>query len=165
MKPVSYRHFIALIVISAIAITGFSAAPAQAGQKDLNRALAALAGLAVLGVVIHEVRKDDRKESRRSVDRRYDRDDHLIERVYPGRPVKPLPRRVERKLLPQDCLRSVDAKDGRLHVFGRRCLKRNYAYADRLPEKCERRFRAGGEKRVGYEARCLRREGYALARY
>lgn len=156
MTHLSYRHFIALVVISAIAITGFSAAPARAGQDDLNKALAALAGLALLGAVIHHARDDDKKERRRVIDRRYDPYDPPISR--------PLPRRVERKILPQQCLRSVDARDGRLQVFGRRCLKRNYSYADSLPGKCKRRFRGKGEKRVGYEARCLRREGYALAR-
>jgi hypothetical protein len=157
MKHFSYRHFIATVAISAVAITGFSAAPARAGQDDLNKALAALAGLAVLGVVIHHVRDDDKKERRRVIDRRYDPYDPPISR--------PAHRRVDRKILPQHCLRSVDARDGRQHVFGRRCLKQNYNYVDSLPDRCKLRFRGNGEKRVGYGARCLHHAGYVLARH
>lgn len=157
MKHFSYRHFIATVVISAVAITGFSAAPARAGQDDLNKALAALAGLAVLGVVIHYARDDDKKERRAVIDRRHD--------PYGPPTPRPLPPRVDRKTLPPHCLRSVEVRGGRLDVFARRCLKRSYRYTDSLPGTCKLEFRGDGQKRVGYEARCLRHQGYVLARH
>ena len=160
----SYRHFIAIIVTSAIAITGFSAAPARAGQDDMTKALAALAGLAVLGVVIHKVREDNKKRKPRVIDRRYGPEDRLREDVRRGVEPRPLPRRVNRKLLPQQCLRSVESREGRMRVFGQRCLERNYRFTDSLPRKCEQKFRTDRGKRVGYGARCLSRKGYALAR-
>lgn len=164
MTYLSYRHFIAIVVTSAIAITGFSAAPARAGQDDVNKALAALAGLAVLGVVIHNVREDDKKSKPRVIDRRYGPDDRFREEVRRGEKPRPLPRRANRKLLPQQCLRSVETREGRMHVFGQRCLERNYRFADSLPRKCEQKFRTDRGKRMGYGARCLSRRGYALAR-
>lgn len=161
------RQFIAVVVTAAIAITGFSSAPARAGQDDLNKALAALAGLAVLGVVIHNVREDDKKKRPRVVDRRYGPDDRHREEVRGGGDRKPSPRRVNRKLLPQKCLRSVDGRhsEERLQLFGQRCLERNYRYSDSLPRKCVRYFRTDGGTREGYGARCLKRKGYALARH
>jgi hypothetical protein len=52
------RKFISLIIAASIAVTGMTAAPAQAGERDLARALAAIAGIAIAGAVIHDARKD-----------------------------------------------------------------------------------------------------------
>ena len=159
MTYLNYRQFIAIVVTTAVAITGISAAPARAGQDDVAKALAALAGLAVLGVVIHNARDDDKKARRPVTDRRYGPDDRFREEARVGVGSWPHPRRVDRKLLPQQCLRKVKGKDGRLHVFGQRCLKRNYRYAKKLPRKCVRRYLTERGVRSGYEARCLSRRG------
>lgn len=77
---------------------------------------------------------------------------------------RPLPKRADRKLLPGDCLQSVDTRDGRVRFFAQDCLERNYSYVNRLPQDCAVRFRSYNGPREGYDARCLRDEGYQLAR-
>ncbi len=54
------RKFISFIIAASVAVTGLTAAPAQAGDRDLARALAAIAGVAIVGAVINESRKDNR---------------------------------------------------------------------------------------------------------
>ena len=53
-------RFISLILAASVAVTGLTAAPAQAGDRDVARALAALAGIAVLGAAIHDAQKNKR---------------------------------------------------------------------------------------------------------
>jgi len=55
--------FIALIVAASIAVTGFTAAPAKAGDRDVARALAAIAGIAIIGVAINEHNKSQNRRS------------------------------------------------------------------------------------------------------
>ncbi|MEB8388192.1 hypothetical protein OO012_13215 [Rhodobacteraceae bacterium KMM 6894] len=47
-----FSKCISLIVGAAMAITSFTAAPASAGDKDLARALAAIAGVALIGAAV-----------------------------------------------------------------------------------------------------------------
>ncbi len=53
-----HRKFMATIAAVSIAITGFSTAPAQADPDDVGRALAAVLGIAIVGAVIHDKKKD-----------------------------------------------------------------------------------------------------------
>lgn len=145
------KKFIATIAAAAIAVTGLSTAPARAGDDDAAAAIAAILGLAVIGAVIADKRKD--KKERREV----------IQRPLP-KPVKPLPRRVSRKLLPQQCLRSFHTDRGQRRIFGQRCLHRNYGFVNSLPRQCHREFYTDRGWRQGYGARCLNRHGYQLAR-
>lgn len=162
------RKFIAAIVGAALTITAIGSAPARA-DEDLARALAAIVGIAIVGKVISDNRSDDKKKSTVTRNRNtthhstrpyYNRSDNWIRRVEP----RPLPRRVERRLLPGDCLRSFNTRDGRYRIFGKRCLQRNYQHVRSLPRSCEVSFRTGNQKRHGYGARCLHRKGYQLAR-
>lgn len=161
------RRFIGIVIGAAVAVTAIGNAPARA-DDDVARALAAIVGLAIVGSVINN-RLDD--NNNRAVTRRYEgrdifgrpgtrRPDSVIHRVNP----RPLPRRVAKRLLPGQCLRSFDTRDGRYRIFGKRCLERNFDYARSLPRACKVSFRANQKKRRGYDARCLRREGYQLAR-
>lgn len=159
------RKFIAAIAGTAIAVTAFGTAPARA-DDDLFRALATIAGIAIVGKVI----KDRLDEDNNGVVYRNDyyypyvytppRNNNVTRRVEP----RSLPRSVQRRLLPGDCLRSWNTSDGRARVFGKRCLQKNYAYNNSLPRSCEVKLRVNNKKLKGYDARCLRREGYQLAR-
>jgi hypothetical protein len=51
-----YSKFISLIVGAAMAITSFSA-PASAGDRDVARAVAAIAGIALIGAAINQSSK------------------------------------------------------------------------------------------------------------
>ena len=85
-------------------------------------------------------------------------------RTSPKREVRPLPERVDRKLLPQQCFRSFNGEDGKVMMFGEPCLEKNYAQVDRLPNYCAKRVKTADGARYGYDARCLRDSGYSLAR-
>ncbi|WP_299501158.1 hypothetical protein [uncultured Roseobacter sp.] len=154
-----HRKFIATIVAAALAVTAIGSAPARA-DEDLLRALAAIAGIAIVGKVIHD--RNKREKERNTVTRNAHKapvyQNHG--RVYDLKP-RPLPKRAQRKLLPGACLRSAETRQGRLRYFGQHCLKRNYKFVNRLPNACAVRVRGHG---LGYEARCLRNQGYQLAR-
>jgi hypothetical protein len=140
-----HRQFIATVAALAIAITGISAAPARAGDNEVAAAIAVLLGLAVVGTVINK-RNDDKKTRQHAYTPRphvtpnhvAPRDNHIAPR--------PLPREVNRKLLPQ------------------RCLNRHYQFSDSLPQQCGRRVWSDRGAGYGFAARCLNKHGYQLAR-
>ena len=161
------RKFIAGVVTTALMIAMLGNAPARA-DEDLARALAAAVGVAIVGKIIAErVRETGDDDFDDIATRRYDtspRDGWVVsprdDRA--GRRVEPRP--LDRSLLPGDCLRSFETRDGRYRIFGERCLRENYAYTRRLPRACEVSFRANRTTQTGYDAHCLRRAGYQLAR-
>jgi hypothetical protein len=71
---------------------------------------------------------------------------------------------VHRNVLPQNCLRSYQTRQGQGQMFGRRCLEQNYRAANRLPQNCAIQIRTDRGVRAGYDARCLRRSGYSFGR-
>ncbi len=155
------RQAIATCIAAAIALVGVTAAPAHADQDDVAKALAALLGIAIIGKIIHDRKdRDDDVVTRRNLDDRVLRPHRHVDPIHP----RPLPRRVDRKLLPQQCFRSFDTYQGRVLMFGRDCLQKHYVFANRLPRECRQRIKTYRGKRVGYEARCLRDNGYQLAR-
>ena len=157
------RRFIAAVVGASLAVTAIGALPTRA-DEDLATALAAFVGIAIVGKVISDELEKDRKERAETRNRTTDdyrfinrnRTDDVITRWQP--------RRADRRLLPGDCLRSFETRSGRVRVFGKRCLQRNYEFSRSLPRACEVAFSANDRKRRGYDARCLRRDGYRLAR-
>ncbi len=172
-----YRRFIALVTAASLALTAIGAAPAQAGNdEDLAKALAVILGVAVVGKIIH----DKKKEREQVVSRHQPAPVYTAPRPRPrhqesyGQPrprhqnpyvqPRPLPRNVDRKLLPGNCFRSVDTRRGTYHVFGTTCLNQNYRHASRLPQQCFVDFRTRAGRETGYDARCLRDNGYSLAR-
>lgn len=159
-----YRRFIATVTAASIAITAIGAVPAFAGDRDTARALAAILGIAVVGKILHDKNKKDRAERHRPV--RKEKPRHVNKppryekkQVHP----RPLPRRVNRKLLPGQCLRSFNGYNGRVRMFGRKCLRNNYRFVKSLPRHCLYIFDTPRGDRRGYDARCLRRDGYRLA--
>lgn len=175
------RKFIAAIVGAALTVTAIGTAPARANE-DVLRALAIIAGVAVVGKVASDrLGRDDKNKtvvSRNRFDESYfydysgdkrvisrdnrvnSRDSRIIRRVEP----RPLPRDVRRRLLPGECLRSWKTRYNRARVFDEKCLTKNYAYTKSLPRACEVKVRAKNKKRRGFDVRCLRRNGYQLAR-
>ena len=160
------RKFIAAVVSAALLVTTIGNAPARA-DEDLARLLATVVGVAIVGAVISNKLDDDKDDrvTRKNPDR-----DGIIRQARPRGDVirradaGAFPRRANRYLLPGDCLRSFETRDGRTRVFGKKCLQQNYRFTNDLPRACKVKFRANGKKRNGYGARCLRRSGYQLAR-
>ena len=170
------RKFISTLCAAAVAVTSLSAAPAHAeDNNDLARALAAVLGVAIIGKIIHESNKDDDHRVTRRHDpqpqyrvpppRKVDRAPHRVQpRDLPRRVKRDTHRRADRKLLPGQCLRSFDTRRGTVVMFGKRCLENNYRFASRLPQFCAQRVKTRNGKRRGYDARCLRQDGYRLSR-
>lgn len=165
-----YRRFIGTIAAASITITALGALPAAAGDRETARAIAAILGLAVVGKIIHDKNKDDRVEHHRphvqhqrphvQKPRHANKQPRYQQKhVQP----RPLPKRVNRRLLPGECLQSINTRQGRVRMFGQRCLNNNYRFARHLPNQCFEAVRTNGGKRRGYEARCLRQNGYRLA--
>jgi hypothetical protein len=158
MAKTSHRKFIAAVAALSILITGFGAAQAQARDYSTERAIAALLGLAVIGSIIANESKAERKT------------DPVIHKpkVIEARP---LPRDLaprahgQRKALPAECLREVRTDRGPVRYFAARCMNRTYDFVNRLPARCERQIRTDRGLRQGWGAKCLRGEGYVLARH
>lgn len=172
-KPRHHR-FIGTIAALSILITAFGAAQVQARDRSTEQALAAILGLAVIGAIIAKqsdsVPKVEKVVPRpkpieaRPLPRDLSRDLH---RDLPRNQSRDLHRKhgSARQALPQQCLREISTKRGPARVFGVRCMDRNYGYVSRLPKHCERRMRTDRGVRYGWEARCLRSEGYRVARH
>jgi len=165
-----HRKFIAVIASLAIVITGFSAAPARAGNDELGTALAVILGLAVVGTVINK--RNDQKKARRQEYQQQPkprvRPRHVQrqqEYIQPRPRPRHVNRNVNRKLLPQKCLNNVRTENGRrIQAFGQRCLERNYQFSNSLPQRCSRRVWTRNGAGFAYGARCLNKNGYQLAR-
>lgn len=178
-----YRKFITTIAAASVALTALGAVPAFAdNDRDLARALAAILGVAVVGSIIHDTNKKKRvhhsqhhyqpqytpPRPRQDLYQPRPRQGHIQPQprsnVQPHIQPRPLPRTVRRNLLPQQCLRSFDTRQGKVRMFPRSCLERHYSHLDRLPQNCATRIKTGQGRRIGWEAHCLRQEGYRLAR-
>ncbi|MDF1726298.1 MAG: hypothetical protein P1U53_00985 [Sulfitobacter sp.] len=159
-----YRRFIATIAAAAVALTALGSAPALANERDNARLLAAILGIAVVGKIIHDKNKDKDRVHQPAPRHKPQVQHHRPRQNAHGLQPRPLPRGYNRKLLPGNCLQSFDTRQGRVRMFGNRCLQRSYKFANRLPQHCVTRVRTHQGPRRGFEANCLRREGYSLAR-
>lgn len=149
-----HRYFIAAVVTCTVVITGAFAAPARADSNDLAKALAGIAALAIIGKAI-----SDRKDNNHVT---HNYNTHRPQVIQP----RPLPNRVSRRSLPAHCIRHVETRHGHTRrVFGARCLDRNYRFAHQLPRNCARQIETHRGWRWVYGARCLRKNGYQIARH
>ncbi len=148
-----HRQFIALILASAIAVTGLSAVPAHADNHNFGKVLAGLTALALIGIVIDRNKNDAPP---------------VVSQNYPkqNKPLRPrpLPRQVSRFDLPAQCLRNHEKHGGPKRLLGQRCLRNQYQFSQSLPEDCWVRFQNHQVTRAGYKPRCLRKKGYRIVR-
>ncbi|WP_120634069.1 hypothetical protein [Ruegeria sp. EL01] len=149
-----HRKFIALIIVTAVAVTGVSASQARAADtKDI---LGGLAAIAIIGAAVHHYNKDKRKNR---ATRRYD--PVRPAPVITPQPVRPLPQHVARYDLPQRCLRTFKAYGDR-PLLGPNCLKKHYKHANSLPQQCKVGFWNGKKVKRAFEPACLRQQGYRV---
>lgn len=78
--------FISLIIAASVAVTGLTAAPAQASDRDLARALAAIAGVAVIGAVIHESNKKKKRKKEAAQRQHYNNHGYNTHRPHRAKP-------------------------------------------------------------------------------
>jgi hypothetical protein len=180
------RKFIAAILTAAAIVTGVSAAPARATDiRDLAQAAAGIAAVAIIANQLNKSRgSDDNIISRNGLgsiftpqqhftpkqqqrpqyghgydDRRYNQAGQHF--VTP----RPLPDRVARKALPAACLRTVEDRRGRaVNILGQRCLENNFRGVRHLPQSCAVDIQSSRGWRTAYDATCLSRAGYTIAR-
>jgi hypothetical protein len=151
--------FIGSIVAAAIALTAFGANAVQADDRntDLERAIAAILGVAIVGKIIHEKNKRDDRGKQHA-------QPHQGHGTHAGVQPMPLPDRINKRLLPRQCFRSFHTRRGIYRGFGERCLSNNFRYVNQMPRYCMDRIRTDRGPRRVYDARCLRDAGYRLAR-
>ncbi len=143
------KSLIASILAATIAVTS-TATPAMANDREdeIAKLLFGLAAVAIIGKAIN-----DRNDNRRAQ-----------VTVTPTRP-RDVSIPQNRRVLPSQCFRRIDTWDGPVRMFGRRCLERNYAFADRLPQRCAFSVQGPRHVRYGYRPRCLRNAGFTMARH
>ncbi|EEX09381.1 conserved hypothetical protein [Ruegeria lacuscaerulensis ITI-1157] len=149
-----HRKFIALIVASAIAVTGVSASQARAA--DAHDILGGLAAIAIIGAAVNHYNKEKRRDR---VARQYNQ---VQQAPKPRHDVRPLPPRVARYDLPQRCLRTYEHYSKKRPLLRSKCLKRHYEFANSLPLQCEIGFWDGKKVKRAYEPACLRQKGYRV---
>lgn len=151
------RTFIASVLAASLAVTSFTAAPAAAGNDNLEKFLLGAGTLLIIGSALNH-----HKSKVIVTDRSRDRA-HRYGGGYRNKDDKGRKRRIS-KLLPRYCLTRVETRRGDVRMFGARCLNRNYRHADWLPRECKIRVKGKRHIRTGYKPRCLRNYGYRVAR-
>lgn len=160
MPVALHQKVIGTIVGLALVITAASAAPARADSEDVNRALAAIVGLAIVGAAIANANNDDHPRVQTHVYSNPRPRQVQPRHVQP----RPLPNVARGKILPAHCMRHFQVNKGHLRAFGHRCLQNNFAGTRYLPAQCHRKIQARGGHRNVYGLRCLRQYGYEIAR-
>jgi hypothetical protein len=179
-----HRKFIALVAATSIAVTSLTAAPAHA-KNDTAKILVGVAALALIGVAISQSNKS-RRRNRTTRSQPYDnggiyndggyRDDNIYndggyrgddDYYDDGSFTRPLPRRVQRKVLPRSCKVQARTRSGRVPAYSGRCLNNNFRYANALPRQCSFRARTTrhGSRHTVYARNCLAQHGYRPGNY
>lgn len=165
----THRTFISLILAAALAVTGVTAAPAQAGDKDVAKWVAGAVALGLIGAAIADQRRDDRAVTRQHgghgpfFGNGHRRGQDLFGKNGRLRDYKRYDdrgRRGGRFALPQQCRRDVRVRGGVLRGYGRHCLLNNYPRFNALPHRCAVETRGHGRRGVIYGSQCLERYGF-----
>lgn len=153
-----HRKFITLVLSAALAITGLGTGSARA--DDTAEWIAGAAALAILGYAIVDQKNRDRHAGTTP---------YYQPRAYgQSAPVvrQPTPYYRSSKGLPPQCVVSGKLQGRKVHGLRRNCLKRFNVNLNALPRECAVKFRNPntGKRHVIYGGRCLRQQGYRLAR-
>lgn len=161
LPPVTpLRRRLAGLTAGALALSVVLASGSPVRADDTDDLLAALAALAVIGVIINEAEKD-----RHDAPVTHPAPVHPAPSYHPPRPpVLPLPPRpVHSPRIPAICAIEVERRDHRdVVVYSENCLDR-YGI-DRLPDRCAREIKAYGRRDWVYGEACLREAGYRFER-
>ncbi|MGR3702475.1 MAG: hypothetical protein ACU0A4_10335 [Paracoccaceae bacterium] len=178
------RKFIASILTAAVLVTALNAAPARA--TDIRDLAGAAAGIAAVAIIANQLNKqrdrgDESYSSRNSLGQIFAPQQRVPQYGQGGQyygqgnygqggqhfvKPRPLPDRVARRALPAACLQTVEDRRGRaFNVLGQRCLENNFRGARNLPQSCAVDIQSNRGWRSAYDANCLSRAGYSIARY
>jgi hypothetical protein len=128
-----------------LALTALSPTTAAAQVSDED-AIAGILALLFIGAAVHHSRKNNDR---------------------PAPAVEPTRQPRNWRVLPAECLRSIDTRRGNsVRMFTQRCLTNNYNFTNRLPQECHVRVRTdNGQRRQGYSAQCMRNAGFRTNRH
>lgn len=174
-----HRKFIAMILAMAIAITGFSARAAQAGNNDdVAKWIAGLAALAIIGAAVSE--RNDNKKSRppHSYGHKHPHADPY-HRGAQGHANRQKNRHQDKQkrygkqqhhnpyALPGKCRTKTRLQGHTLRGFSAGCLQRNNVNVHALPRDCAVRFRDRSHNQpvTLFTESCLNQRGYRIARH
>ncbi|MEM9343339.1 MAG: hypothetical protein AAGA87_09850 [Pseudomonadota bacterium] len=131
------------MIAGALALNPMASAPAQAG--DAKDVLGVIVGLAALAAIANEIdnNRDNRARSRVVIRN----NNHTRHRS---------------RVLPSQCLRTLETDRGFRNVLRARCLERNGVRTARLPDRCERTVQTRRGFGTAFAARCLQRQGFAI---
>lgn len=149
------RQLIALTTAAALALSGFTAAPAEAKGKD---AIKLLLGAAAVGLLLNQLNQNKAQAvTRRADPNRWDDEN---ENDYDYR------RSASREAIPSECLMDVTVNGRLREVVSSRCA-REFGLAQQLPAECAFDVRTIAGSRSVYGPQCLRDYGYRIetARY
>jgi len=129
------------VLALSMSLTSLAPTQAQASFSEED-AIVGIISLLLLGAAIHN---------------RNDNDEPVRPRVDPN----------AWRVLPASCLRGDTRRTGgAVRFFGQRCMTTQYHYVSRLPAQCRVQFRnRRGEHRAGWQARCLRNQGFRISRH
>ncbi len=161
-------RFTATLAAAAIALTGLTATPAAAQDRDLARFLAGAALVAIIATAASRNRAEaERPRHDRRYDNRYDdrydsrrenRYDNRKDRRYGQPPYGNAWGR--RAVLPASCAIEVRNRGRNEMLYNPRCLER--AGIHRLPRQCERELRTNRGSRTVLSGPCLQQAGYRV---
>lgn len=86
-----------------------------------------------------------------------------FDRRHDPRATRDADKRWRRNVLPAQCKTRFWTPEGTRKFMDRRCLKRNYSYADGLPKQCKITVYDKNQKKRGYSISCLKQKGYRIA--
>ncbi len=144
--------------VTALSLILTSASQAQADgldREDIGKLLFGLVAIAAVGAAIENNREDSNEATQAHASRTGSWAD--LHRPRPREDTR-------RRILPAECLSTVETRFGNLRLFGQRCLERNYRFVSDLPDRCQVRIYADRGPRTGYDPLCLREQGYRTNR-
>lgn len=164
------RKLISTILAAAIAVTTISAVPAQAGNRELKRAIVGVTALAIIGSALaNEGRANTttRHESHYTPNKHdYDggRDHYKApknnhhQKSYQNQK-HAQKHYTKKRSLPGYCRINAKTRHGWTSGYALRCTKNNVRRPAALPSDCIRK-NFGHGPRLFYSAHCMRKNGY-----
>ena len=153
--------------LTAISLTVTAAGPAQAqglNEEQVGKVLFGIVATAVIASMINK-RKNRVDPIEVHSPRAWEPRPRIpwFEQPREEQPRKPRGQQ-RRMILPAECFVSYDTRYGKVRMFGRDCMRRNYRHVARLPEDCRVRAATREGPRNGWDPQCLRVSGYQINR-
>jgi hypothetical protein len=160
------RKLTTLTAAAALAISGLTAIPAQAKNKDLGKVLAGAAALFIIAKAIEADKKSRAEVKRqRQEDAWYDYEAAeraaLEQRLAEERARNGITAPAD-LVIPGTCAFDINGAYGAETVAGADCLNLNYAYASSLPATCSKSIETRNGLRLVYDLDCLERAGFPV---